>query len=185
MCILSSTSSNNDYELKWNTRSQIVSTPESRDARHDRLDEMAFAHLRTLGPKFYCVNCKARVIFTCNACWVNMIRTYVSRVHGMPIVWAVLTVCCAKDVCGQEACRRNEIKWNAERPMLLADGLHENVVRKCSQCRRKQERTEKKFRVCGRCRVPHYCSTECQKAAWVAKHRAVCFDAAVVTEVKE
>lgn len=43
----------------------------------------------------------------------------------------------------------------------------------CAQCR-KQEPTRGAFQCCALCRVAHYCSRDCQMAAWKAGHKREC-----------
>lgn len=45
------------------------------------------------------------------------------------------------------------------------------ISKKCGYC--KQQPHEQQFRVCGKCQLLSYCSSECQKAAW-RTHKQVC-----------
>jgi hypothetical protein len=49
------------------------------------------------------------------------------------------------------------------------------VLKKCSgpNCLN-IEKTEKEFKLCGRCRQAKYCSGACQEKDWHAGHKAVC-----------
>ena len=48
-----------------------------------------------------------------------------------------------------------------------------NHVR-CAACKREHKWGEDPFKVCSACRVPHYCTKECQRAHWRAQHKREC-----------
>ena len=48
-----------------------------------------------------------------------------------------------------------------------------NHVR-CAACKREHKWGEDPFKVCSACRVPHYCTKECQLAHWRAQHKREC-----------
>ena len=49
----------------------------------------------------------------------------------------------------------------------------EPLVTKCSSCQSVPNKG-KKLLVCGRCKSAHYCDAKCQKAHWMAGHKATC-----------
>ena len=44
----------------------------------------------------------------------------------------------------------------------------------CAACKRGQKWGETPFKVCSACRVPHYCTKECQRAHWRTAHKHEC-----------
>ena len=49
----------------------------------------------------------------------------------------------------------------------------EDTIKRCANCN-KVELNRGQFKRCARCRVPAYCSVDCQKADWRSTHKAVC-----------
>ncbi len=44
----------------------------------------------------------------------------------------------------------------------------------CAACKREHKHGEDSFKVCSACRVPHYCTKECQRAHWRTAHKREC-----------
>lgn len=140
--------------------------PTSREERNKMLENIASCQVEKLGDDLVCVGCKTPMTDT----------RAVAMIHYYPdtnILYGVISYCCARDDCGQEASGQATERWRIERECNKNSGL--TLYRTCAHCHRNQEATQD-FKVCGRCKATHYCSIACQTQAW-KEHKKICFDA--------
>ena len=124
-----------------------------------------------------CAHCNTRRTFLGVKCL--LMQHVVRHPGGCKIhkVWgAVGFSCLDKQACVHAVATRVRVHWKAAMADLKAEGESGTMFRVCHACRTSEANAPvgaPKFRVCGRCKNVHYCSTECQRNDW-PQHKRWC-----------
>lgn len=123
-----------------------------------------------------CAHCNARLVLREAKC--ILMQHVVNDPSGLiNNAWGAVGFSCPDNqtcVYGVSTCVR--VHWKNRMDRLRAEGKSGVMFRVCHTCGTSEASMTTdtpKFRVCGRCKNVHYCSTECQRKDW-AQHQHLC-----------